>query len=133
MRIFILENSVRRLQTFEDWRPPDIRIVSAKSAMQAAGVLSRDKGSVYSGIMLDYDLDPIAGQLQSGREVVDAMLRHIDRDTPVFVHSMNPSGSAEMTKVLEANGYSVEVCPFGKLTEKRWHEWLSEIRLDLES
>ena len=64
---------------------------------RALGILRRDPGRVYAGIVLDHDLQ---GQIASeadrfltGQDVVRAILRYVSPDVPVLVHSMNASQS----------------------------------------
>lgn len=55
-RILIVEDDDERVAKFRSWLPETMRIVHARSAGSAIGILQRDKGRVYAGIMLDHDL-----------------------------------------------------------------------------
>jgi len=68
-------------------------IVWAKSAGMAIGMLRRDSGRVYDGIMIDHDLQDQKitsndGNF-NGKDVAMAVIRYVDKDVPIFVHSSN--------------------------------------------
>ncbi len=86
-----------------------------------------DAGSVYSGIMLDFDLDPIVrNDHRTGMDVAKAIIKHVNNDVPVLVHSMNPGGSNEATTALSGAEFHVVQTPFRKLKRSAFLDWLDD-------
>lgn len=55
-RTLIVEDDPERANILQDWLPDNVRPVVVTSAGKAMGVLARDRGNVYAGILLDHDL-----------------------------------------------------------------------------
>ncbi len=56
-RLLIIEDDSDRIQLFQSWVPERVLTVVATSAGRALGILERDPGHVYGGILLDHDLE----------------------------------------------------------------------------
>jgi hypothetical protein len=52
----MVEDNPTRIEMLKSWLPEDVKVVVAACAGKALGVLKRDRGRVYSGILLDHDL-----------------------------------------------------------------------------
>jgi hypothetical protein len=130
-RILVVEDDPAREKALRSWMPAHIRPVVAPGAGAAIGTLRRDKGSVYSAILLDHDLQSRRASEQdehlSGEHVVDAIADYVDRAVPILIHSMNPAGRAAMASRLRRAGFTVEVVPMEALTAERLREWLAGI------
>jgi len=128
-RLLIVEDSAERERLFREWIPDDFRVTFVKSAGRAMKVLELDAGRVYAGILLDHDLDQavaIESELQlSGRQVVERMVRLIDPDVPVLIHSVNPLGARMMEQSLVEHGFDVTRVPFFQLDRQRLGRWLA--------
>ena len=131
-RILVVEDDPQRASLLQSWLPEDVRTVLVTTAGKAIGLLKRDSGNVYAGIMLDHDL-----QLQrttesdfylSGGDVVEAVIRYISNDVPVLVHSMNFSQAPLMASRLHKAGFSVIQTPMNELTRAILCQWLEEAR-----
>lgn len=131
-RILVIEDNKTRIETFQAWLPATVRLVVASSAGRAIGILERDSGSVYGGIMLDHDLsDQVAtsaDSLLSGTDVVKTIINYISPDVPILIHSMNPKGSRIMARMLEGSGFDVTVVSMELLDKVRFTMWLEEAR-----
>jgi len=133
IRLLIVEDSQYRIDAFEQWIPEDIVKVVARSAGAAVGILKRDKGRVYDGILLDHDLVRINEQdLTDGKDVVQAMLNFTSSDVPVLVHSANESEAPRMVERLTNAGFSVTRIRFSDLSRERFAEWMEEVRDNFE-
>jgi hypothetical protein len=55
-RILIIEDDANREARLKSWLPAEVRAVVATSPGKAIGILRRDSGVVYAGIVLDFDL-----------------------------------------------------------------------------
>ena len=132
LRLLIVEDNEERLQCFRSWLPDDIRVVVARSAGRAIGIVQRDRGTVYAGILLDHDLvEQIAteGELKfSGTQVSEAIIKHISADVPVLIHSMNYIGAKTMFTKLEQAGFWLTRIPMISLTQDKLEAWLEEVR-----
>lgn len=136
LRVLVVEDDPTRVEVFEAWLeylklPCDFHLVWTKSAGSAIGLLRRDRGRVYSGILLDHDLHQqnLTGQdkLYSGKDVVKTIIECVDSGVPVMVHSTNPKGGPEMANKLRGAGFSVEFMPFHCLRFPVYQEWLSYV------
>ena len=130
--LLIVEDNLRRVQWFDIHTPIGFRLIHAKSGGVALGMLQRDKGRVYGGILLDHDLH-MRGVLASdkkvsGSEIVETIIANISRDVPILVHSMNPEKSIKMTNALEHAGFWVEKMRWYDITQEMYHEWLEEVK-----
>ena len=55
IRVLLVEDDQGRVEWFRAWLPKDIRLVHARSAGLALGIIQRDCHDI-AGIMLDHDL-----------------------------------------------------------------------------
>ena len=73
-RPLIVEDDPDREQILRGWLPADVRAVVAASAGRALGILRRDQGRVFAGVVLDHDLQERPGsdvdRFLSGRDIV---------------------------------------------------------------
>ena len=131
-RILIVEDDLERASLLQSWLREDVRTVMVTTSGKAIGLLKRDRGNVYAGIMLDHDLQQQAttesDYYLSGGDVVEAVIRNVSNDVPVLVHSMNFSQAPLMTTRLHKAGFSVIQIPMDKLTREILSEWLEEAR-----
>lgn len=131
LRILLIEDDNKRVEKIRAWLPEDVRLVHAASAGRVLGILNRDRGQ-YAGVMLDHDLQIQATTARdtelSGSTVVKWIKEIIPSDVPVLVHSMNPSRAPEMTRFLEANGFSVTRIPMEEMSQELFQVWLDEVR-----
>ena len=132
LRVLLVEDNGARESDLRAWLPDDIHLVWAKSAGQAIGVLKRDRGRVYAGILLDHDL-----QMQrrigndrtlTGQDVVRAIIDAVDTCVPILVHSMNRGGAPRMVEPLEGAGFVVTRRPWHAMTREILEGWLEEVR-----
>jgi CheY-like chemotaxis protein len=132
LRILLIEDDQTRIEIFKAWLPKDIRMVVATCAGKALGILKRDRGHVYSGILLDHDLQEqtltAIDRHLSGTDIVKAIDSNIAKGTPVLVHSMNLSKATWMVEALEGCGYFVTRIPMSVLKMKDFIDWLDEVR-----
>ena len=135
-RLLIVEDSAERERLFREWIPDDFRVTFVKSAGRALKVLELDAGRVYAGILLDHDLDQavaVASELQlSGRQVVERLVRVVDRNVPVMIHSVNPLGARMMEQTLVEHGFDVTRVSFFQLDRERLGRWLELVREEWE-
>jgi len=132
LRILFVEDNLEREKIFRSWLPDDILPVFAVSAGQALGVIRRDRGRVYAGIALDFDLPERArtsdDKYRSGRDVMKAIMQFIHKDTAILVHSMNSSQSVSVANTLSGAGFAVDRIPMALLTRGRFHDWIDYAR-----
>ena len=134
-RILSIEDNIVRINIFRGWLYDSAKLVDVSSGGKAMGLLKRDNnrnpknGRVYSGILLDHDLQeqPITAQDRSlsSSHLVDLLIENIFHDVPILMHSMNQVEAITMKKRLESAGFSVTQHPFKKLTKAAFDEWLS--------
>ncbi len=130
--ILLIEDDLRRIQWFGNYLPIDFRLIVARSGGTALGMIKRDKGHVYGGIMLDHDLQMrqvVAddGNI-SGSQLVDAIITCISPDVPILVHSMNPEKSPMMVRKLSDAGFWVTKETWFDITEDSYMEWLEGVQ-----
>ena len=132
MRILIIEGNTQREELLRSWIPPDARAVIARSAGRAIGILERDRGRVYSGIVLDHDLQEKpateADRYLSGQDLVDRIISNVSRDVPILVHSVNASQGWVMAVRLQKQGFEVTHIPMSLMTARAFEEWVQEGR-----
>jgi hypothetical protein len=132
IRLLVVEDNAQRLALFKRWMPADVRVTWARSAGRAMRIIELDPGRVYAGMLLDHDLvDQNASPAElglTGRHVVDRIVRHVDSDSAMLVHSINPAGARLMVQSLEAAGFWTTRTPFPSLNETKLHAWIDEIR-----
>jgi len=131
-RILIVEDNIARANMLKAWLPKDVRPVLVESAGKAIGLLKRDRGNVYAGIMLDHDLQEStiteADRYLTGKNVVDSIIQNIPNNVPILVHSVNVTQGPVMVKRLEKLNYCVTRIPMSELTFEKCSEWLVEVR-----
>ena len=130
-RILIIEDDPNREARLKSWLPADVRAVVAASAGKAIGILRRDSGLVYAGIVLDFDLQLRRGTASdlhlSGRDVALAITEYVSRDVQILVHSENTSKRSLMVYSLRLAGFDVTQVPMHLLTADRFCAWLAEL------
>ena len=131
-RILIVEDDPDRIEILKTWLPDDVMTVAVTSSGKAIGLLERDCGRVYAGIMLDHDLqEQVAAESDRylcGQDVVDAITRNIQKDVPILIHSMNLSESPAMVRRLEGSGFQVTRIPFANLSRENLTDWMEDAR-----
>jgi CheY-like chemotaxis protein len=139
VRVLIVEDDEERVSVFRRMLkhakklPHDceIRLVWAKNAGAAIGLLERDPGNVYAGIMLDHDLDrqnlTSWDGLFTGKDVVKKIINVVDKDTLMFVHSTNVTGGPKMRTTLEGAGFYTKLHPWGTIRLNMFRDWLLEV------
>lgn len=131
LRILIVEDDPDRARRLRSWLPDNVRTVVVASAGRALGVLERDRGSVYAGILLDHDLQEQAAtdsdRHLSGSDVVDAIIMNVSKHVPVLVQSVNVSHAPIMADRLESAGFWVTRIPMDKLTKEKLGVWMEEV------
>ncbi len=132
IRILLIEDDPVRITLFQEWLPADARLVVASSAGKAVGILQRDRGRVYAGLLLDHDLqEQILTQMDrylSGSDLIQVILHNVSKAVPILVHSMNISRAPLMVKTLEAEGYMVTRIPMSSLSKREFLEWIEEVQ-----
>jgi len=131
-RILIVEDNEKRAQRLLSWLPEDVRTVVAKSAGRALGIIQRDRGDVYAGILLDHDLGEQAAadsdRFLTGMDIVDAIARNVSKHVPILVHSMNFAWAPVMVSKLTKAGFDVTRVQMDNLTKEWLQEWMEEAR-----
>ena len=131
IRLLLIEDDNDRVELFKSWLPDEFRLVHAGSAGRALGVLQRDRNA-FAGLLLDHDLqEQVVTQhdrLLSGSDVVSKIIELVRPETPILVHSMNPSDGPRMQKRLERAGFTVNRLPMAAMTEEYFKNWLEEVR-----
>ena len=101
------------------------------------GILKRDKGKVYAGIVLDHDLEKNPASESDlflcGQDVVDTIIKNVSKQVPILIHSVNESQAPVMQTMLEKAGFAVERIPMDILTRESFNEWLEYVRENWES
>lgn len=132
VRILLIEDNSTRIELLKSWLPQDVKTVVAASAGKALGILKRDRGRVYAGILLDHDLQEQALTAAdvglSGTDIVKSMAANVSRFVPVLVHSMNMERAQGMVGALERWGFSVTRIPMERLSKDAFLEWVEEVR-----
>jgi CheY-like chemotaxis protein len=132
LRLLLVEDDPDRITRFTAWCPPDARLVVARGGGRALGLLERDPGRVYAGLLLDHDLPGQAvndaERLVTGTQVVQGVLRCLDPEIPILIHSMNRGAARRMATTLTAGGFEVSVIPMTDLTQDRFLAWLDTVR-----
>ncbi|MGH8550177.1 MAG: hypothetical protein ACRERU_16560 [Methylococcales bacterium] len=132
LRLLIIEDNPQRIELFTEWVPADIKPVFAKSAGRAIGLLKRDRGLVYAGVMLDRDLNeqPVieSERWLSTNDFMPVLIDSICLDVPVLVHSMNMGKAKSLVRELETAGFWVTRIPMVELTRPRFEQRLEDVR-----
>lgn len=130
-RILLVEDSNARSEALSSWVPANIRVVWVKSGGDAIGVLARDGRLTYAGVMLDHDLHQQLrdqhGRQLTGADVARKIAAHVEPDTPILVHSMNPDRRGDIVAVLESAGFSVTRVPMRDLDARTLRAWLEQV------
>ena len=78
VRLLLLEDDVGRVQNFRSWLPIYAKLVWAPSAGAAIGLIRRDQGHVYGGVLLDHDLGQralmVEDEVLSGSDMAVALI-----------------------------------------------------------
>lgn len=119
-RLLLVEDDPDRIARFTAWCPPDARLVVARGGGRALGLLERDPGRVYA--VND------AERLVTGTQVVQGILRCLDPEIPILIHSMNRGAARRMSTTLIAAGFGVSAIPMADLTRDRFLAWLDIVR-----
>lgn len=131
-RLLLIEDDIGRVEDFRAWLPSWAMLVWAQSAGAALGVIRRDSGRVYGGVLLDHDLEQRAKTMDdeslSGTDVALALVQHFSTDVPILIHSMNQVHVPRVARQLEDRGFWVTRIPFYNLSEARFRAWLDEAR-----
>ena len=131
-RLLIIEDDHERERILKSWLPPDVKTVVAGSGGRAIGILERDRGTIYAGILLDHDLQGRTATATDctldGKDVVNMIVKNISKNVPILVHSMNVTQAPVMAHRLEKDGFYVTRIPMVNLTKERLQEWVSEAR-----
>lgn len=137
LRLLLVEDTEPRLSGFEKMiklahvTDFDVKVVWAKSAGAAIGLLARDKGRVYGGIMLDHDLTEQErsndDHMYNGSDVTNAIIEYVDNDVPVFVHSANITGGPKMAAKLRLVGFPVVQMPYSLINLSHFKAWVREV------
>jgi CheY-like chemotaxis protein len=132
IRILIVEDNPARIELLQSWLPEDMKAVVAASAGKALGILQRDRGRVYSGILLDHDLQEQAVTTTdfglSGTDIVKSIAANVSRIVPILVHSMNMGRAQGMVAALEGWGFIVTRIPMDWLTKDAFLRWVEDVR-----
>ena len=103
----------------------------ARGGGRALGLLERDPGRVYAGLLLDHDLQAQAvndaERNVTGTQVVQGILRSVDPEIPILIHSMNAAGARRMAIPLASAGFEVSVIPMAELSRERFLAWLETV------
>ena len=134
LRLLIIDDSQRRIETLREWLPGDVHPVFATSAGRALRMLDLDPGAVYAGILLDHDLgQQVVNDAEHGLTGLDVARRiamRIAPDIPILVHSMSWAGGSAMLQALEGSGFAVTRIRFEELTRERLLDWLEDVRAE---
>ena len=95
-RLLRVEDDIGRMQEFRVWLPQWAKLVWVQSAGSAIGLIRRDHGHVYGGVLLDHDLAQRAmtadDESLSGTDVALTLVEHFSIDIPILIHSTNQPG-----------------------------------------
>jgi len=134
--LLIIEDDSDREERLKSWLTDDFRPVVAQSAGAALGILSRDRGDVLKGIVLDHDLEKRtlteADNKLNGHDVVRSIIQNTAKETPILIHSVNYIESPLMVSRLTKSGFDVLRIPMSDLDEESFQEWLDDIVKDQE-
>ena len=82
LRILIVEDDPERARRLQSWLLQDARTVVVASAGRTLGVLHRDRGSVYAGILLDHDLQKQAATDSDRHLSIIFQKKNLEADPP---------------------------------------------------
>jgi len=131
-RVLMIEDDEVRIERITAWLPPDLRLVVTRSGGRAMRTLQLDMPATYAGIMLDHDLQQQivadAESSLSSSNLIDVIIRKINRDVPVLVHSMNVSRGPVLVERLRNAGFYTSYVPFEQLTKQGFLNWIEYVR-----
>lgn len=131
-RLLLIEDDIERVDAIRAWLPSWVTLVWAQSAGVALGLIRRDTGRVYGGVLLDHDLEQRTktadDELLSGTDVARALVQHFSTDVPILIHSVNPGKAPRVARHLEDRGFWVTRIPFHVLSHAQFSSWLDEAR-----
>jgi len=104
MTILILEDELGRRDAFAH-KLGEHAVTYTDNALLAVKMLHLQQ---YDAVFLDHDL----GDVLDGRFVARCYHGSQNLRTPTLVHSINPSGSEEMVRILKDQKVPVTKCPF---------------------
>ncbi|OQX07111.1 MAG: hypothetical protein BWK76_25310 [Desulfobulbaceae bacterium A2] len=133
-RLLVIEDDPDRIAIFRTWIPDSIPLVVCSSPGAAIGVVERDgrnrQGQVYGGLMLDHDLQlqvrTTSEQELSGTDIVTHIIRHLNTDMPILIHSMNSAKASPMRTRLEQAGFPVSRIPMADMSQNQLMDWITE-------
>ena len=64
----------------------------------------------------------------AGTQVVQGILRYLDPEIPILIHSMNRGAARRMATTLTAGGFEISTIPMTDLTRDRFLAWLDTVR-----
>jgi hypothetical protein len=131
--ILLIEDNLQRIKWFDIHLLLGFRLVVAKNGGSALGMIERDPGYVYGGILLDHDLHlhqlTFEDRNLSGSQIINQIIAKISKNVPVLIHSMNPGKAPAMVRKLESAGFSaVSRISWYAINTMVYHEWLEEVR-----
>lgn len=130
-RILMVEDDPMRARKLASWFHERVRLVVVTSPGKAIGLLKRDQGDVYAGIMLDHDLHEQAvtgtDYNLTGKHVVKTVIQFISKKVPILVHSGNMAEAPLMKKQLAQAGFVVSQVPMFQLTKDELQVWVKEV------
>ena len=131
-RLLLIEDDLGRVADFRGLLPEWAKLVWVQSAGSAIGLISRDRGYLYGGILLDHDLAQRAitedDYSLSGTDVALALVEHFSIDIPILIHSTNQVHVPRIVRQLEDKGFWVTRIPFFDMSDSAFLEWLNEAR-----
>lgn len=135
--ILLIEDSAHRIGRFREWiAGTEFVLIEASSGGRAMGVLRKGGTDGIAGLCLDHDLheQPMTDvdMTLSTSNLMDSIVLSVPRSVPVLIHSMNASKPPQMVRRLQREGYSVTRIRMSTLTRDSFHEWLQDVRDNLE-
>jgi CheY-like chemotaxis protein len=132
IRLLLVEDNPARYETFLSWLPAGVRLVWARNAGAALGILQRDRGDTYAGVLIDFDLQrqvyTDGGEQRTGEDVMHAIVSRLARSTSLLVHSMNERDAGPMATALDAAGFPTTRIRMKDLTQDLFQQWVEEAR-----
>ncbi|MBI3605020.1 MAG: hypothetical protein HY202_03220 [Nitrospirae bacterium] len=126
--ILLIEDDSKRVDRFKALALPGIRIIHARSAGLAIGILRRDR---FNAIILDHDLSNAGITDQdhslSGSNLVEIVVTSQKRGLPILIHTISRDGGPLMARRLTAEGFEVMRYPYPDLSDEVIKKWFQEI------
>jgi len=134
IRILVVDDNEHRITTIRQWTQlpsVEVRITWARTAGLAIGILRRDRGRAFDGIVLDHDLNEQCitdvDHLVNGKDVADAIVQNVDGDVPILIDSGNRTEGPKLAARLLGCGFDVEYVPFEELRHSDLRAWLKGV------